>query len=224
MWAYKFTAAGGVGMFTGFPWPLPAHGNPGAWVETAAPASVCETGVHACRVGQLPHWLGPELWEVELAGDVVASAYKVVAPRGRLLARVAGWPDAARAFAEDCAARVRQLAGAELRAAGRPDLADAVLLADTTARLAPLVEAAKVEATPLAAALSGYASDCLLDVDNGDYAMCAYVAATAFANRSTGNLVQDMSSTGWAEERARQAAWLASRLALGQREVGDSGE
>ena len=215
MRVYKFTGVGGVGMFTGFPWPLPADGNPGAWVEVFGPATVCEAGVHACRLDQLPHWLGPELWEVELAGELVESPHKIVARRGRLLARVPTWPGAARAFAEDCAARVRELAGRELRTAGLADLADAVLGAATTAGLAPAVAAATNEATPLVAALTGYASDCLLDVDNGDYAMCAYVAATAFANRSTGDVVQDMSSAGWAEERARQAEWLAAHLGLG---------
>ncbi len=202
-------------MFTGFPWPLPADGNPGAWVEASGPATVCEAGVHACRPDQLPHWLGPELWEVELAGELVQSPYKIVAGRGRLLARVPGWPGAARAFAEDCSARVRELAGQELRAVGRADLADSVMGAVTSAELMPAVAATRDEATPLVAALTGYASDCLLDLDNGDYAMCAYVAATAFANRSTGDVVQDMSSTGWAEERARQAKWLATHLALG---------
>ena len=213
--AYKFTAAGGVGRFTGFPWPLPADGNPGAWVEATPPSTVCAAGVHACAVDQLPHWLGPELWEVELAGDVVKSTYKLVAARGRLLGRVGGWPEAARSFAESCATRVREMAAAQLRGAGLSDLAGALLAATFSARLAPEVEAARDAATPLVATLTGYASDCLLDVENGDYAMCAYVAATAFANLSTGDVVQDMTSAGWAEERARQADWLATRLALG---------
>jgi len=66
--AYKFLAADGTGVFSGFPWPLPGAG-PGSWVE--APASPCRSGVHACRTSDLPYWLAPALYEVELAGDVV---------------------------------------------------------------------------------------------------------------------------------------------------------
>lgn len=70
------------------------------------------------------------------------------------------------------------------------------------------------EAPALAATLIGYALDCALDIDSGYYSMCAYVAATAFANHSTGDIVQDMTSDGWVQERARQARWLADRLNL----------
>jgi hypothetical protein len=66
----------------------------------------------------------------------------------------------------------------------------------------------------LVATLLGYAVDCAWDIDKGYYAMCAYVAATACANWSTGAIVQDMSSDGWIEERARQAQWLADHLDL----------
>jgi hypothetical protein len=70
------------------------------------------------------------------------------------------------------------------------------------------------DATPLAATLVGYAADCAWDIDNGYYAMCAYVAATAFAAHGSGDVVQDMTSAGWVAERARQARWLAGALAL----------
>jgi len=212
--AYKFTADDAVSVFTRFPWPVPARGKPGAWVDAAITAKVCETGVHACRVADLPYWLGRELWEVELGGDVVAASYKLVASRGRLLRRVAGWPELERPFAEDCAARVRELAVSELERADRPDLAAAMAAAGTTAELAAVAEQAVAQAPALAATLAGYASDCVWDISKGYYAMCAYVAATAFGNWSTGDLVQDMTSDGWNQERARQAGWLAANLGL----------
>ena len=62
--------------------------------------------------------------------------------------------------------------------------------------------------------MAGYGSDCVWDISKGYYAMCAYVAATAFGNWSTGDLVQDMTSDGWNQERARQAGWLAANLGL----------
>ena len=77
----------------------------------------CRSGIHACRAGDLPLWLGHELYAVELAGEVVAERTKLVAPRARLVRRIAAWDDALReAYTRDCAARAHALA----RAAGPP--------------------------------------------------------------------------------------------------------
>jgi hypothetical protein len=211
--AYKFTAAGGVGLFTGFPWPVPVRGRPGAWVGTEATIERCLRGVHACRIGHLPYWFGPELWEIELGGEVTQSAYKLVATKGRLVRRVEGWPELDRPFAEDCATRTRGLALEGLRRAGRGREASRLESARATADL--VATAQEAAARPgLATTLVGYAADCAMDVDNQYYAMCAYVTATAFGNWSTGDSEQDMSSPGWVEERSRQASWLADRLGL----------
>ena len=61
MIAYKFLDAG-TAPFTGFRWPADE------WVEVTTVAP-CRGGVHACRVRDLPFWLGRDLWEIELAGD-----------------------------------------------------------------------------------------------------------------------------------------------------------
>lgn len=214
MLAYKFTAPQGSGTFTGFPWPLPAGDEAGAWVHARDEVSVCVAGVHACRTAHVPYWLAPELWEIELAGEVVESQYKLVAPAGRLTRRIEGWPDAQADFARDCAARTLDLAVSALRDAGMGALADAALAAPGTAALQAVALAAADEAPALAATLIGYAGDCLWDIDMGYYTMCAYVSATAFANRSTGDRVQDMTADGWVRERERQARWLADRLGL----------
>ena len=60
--------------------PAPAAGSPrsraspgprpGAWIE--GDPNACISGVHACATADLPYWLCDELWEVELAGEVVA--------------------------------------------------------------------------------------------------------------------------------------------------------
>jgi hypothetical protein len=211
--AYKFTGPGGRGAFTGFRWPLPQAGQPGDWVR-ARTAEVCVAGVHACRAEQLPYWLGPELWVVELSGEVIESLHKLVAPAGRLVRRVEGWPAAEREFAEACAARTLDLAVSALRDAGLDAHAEAAATAAGTADLVAVADVVHGDAVPLAATLVGYAADCAGDIDNGYFAMCAYVAATAFANHSTGDVVQDMSSHGWVQERARQARWLAAALDL----------
>jgi hypothetical protein len=212
--AYKFTGPEGQSAFTGFRWPLPRAGDPGDWVR-AQTAEVCVAGIHACRVEQLPHWLGRELWVIELAGEVIASSHKLVAPAGRLISRVPGWPSAERAFAQDCAARTLDLAVSALRDAGLDDHAEAAASATRTADLVALARAVAGEASPLVATLVGYAADCSWDLDNGYFAMCAYVAATAFDNHSTASVVQDMTSEGWIRERARQARRLAAALDLG---------
>jgi len=106
--AYKFLRSDGTGAFTRFAWPLP-NGGPGAWVD--APADPCRSGIHACRLADLPYWAGRVLYEIELAGDIVALGTKVVAPRGRLVRRVAAWDDAFRAtYTRHCADRAHELA------------------------------------------------------------------------------------------------------------------
>jgi hypothetical protein len=82
--AYKFLDTDRVAPFTRFQWPE------GEWV-VADGVAPCRAGIHACRVSDLPFWLGRELWELELEGDILADERKVVAPRGRLTRRVNGW-------------------------------------------------------------------------------------------------------------------------------------
>jgi hypothetical protein len=108
--AYKFLRRDGTGVFTRYRWPLP-DGGAAAWVE--APIVPCRSGVHACRVEDLPLWLGRELYEVELAGEIVEERTKVVASRARLVRRIDAWDDAARdAYTRDCAERAHALARA----------------------------------------------------------------------------------------------------------------
>jgi hypothetical protein len=103
--AYKALRAGAVSPFTGFHWYV------GEWVEAAA--SPCVSGVHACRLRDLPYWLGPELWQLELDGEAIATEYKLVAERARLVRRVERWDRAAYgALAEDCSRRILALAAA----------------------------------------------------------------------------------------------------------------
>jgi hypothetical protein len=110
--AYKFLDRGRVAPFTGVQWP-----EPGSWLENDR-VELCVSGVHACRVGDLPYWLRTELWEVELDdGDVIEGERLVVARRGRLLRRIEGWTEQVAAeFGASCAAEARR------RAATAPEL------------------------------------------------------------------------------------------------------
>jgi hypothetical protein len=103
--AYKFLDAGAVGPFTGYRWPV------GEWVE-AAGVDPCLQGVHACRVRDLPVWLGRELWQIELGGTVVEQDRKLVGERGRLIRRVGAWDEhVAQEFGRFCARRTRLRVG-----------------------------------------------------------------------------------------------------------------
>lgn len=105
MIAYKFLDEGRVAPFTAFRWPL------GEWVDTGT-VQACREGVHACRARDLPYWLGCELWEIELEGDVTEQRRKVVAPRGRLIRRIEGWtPALLDSFVVDLLTRTRRRFG-----------------------------------------------------------------------------------------------------------------
>ena len=105
MIAYKFLDAGRVAPFARFRWPI------GEWVDAGA-VEPCLSGIHACTVEQLPYWLGRELWEMELDGEVVRQARKLVAARGRLARRHDGWnDDLRRAFVADVLERTRRRFG-----------------------------------------------------------------------------------------------------------------
>ena len=105
MIAYKFLDEGALAPFTRFRWPV------GDWVE-AERAELCRQGIHACRVGDLPLWLGRELWEIELGGEIVEQERQVVATGGRLTRRIDAWNAAtANEFGRFCARRTRERVG-----------------------------------------------------------------------------------------------------------------
>jgi hypothetical protein len=120
--AYKFLRPDGTSVFTGFRWELP-NGGPGRWVD--ARIEPCRSGIHACRVSDLPLWVGRDLWEVELQGEVREHRSKVVASRARLLRRVETWDEELRdAYTRMCADRAHELA---LGASPRLEAWDAVV-------------------------------------------------------------------------------------------------
>jgi hypothetical protein len=99
--AYKVLGRGRVAPFTGFAWPEDE------WVE-ADSVEPCRSGIHACRAADLPYWLGPELWEIELEGGVVVQQRKVIARRGRLSRRIPEWDDGLfETFGRSCLAHTR---------------------------------------------------------------------------------------------------------------------
>jgi hypothetical protein len=106
--AYKVLRPDGTGVFTAFRWPRP-DGRPGEWVRSDP--EPCRSGIHACKPSQLPLWIGRSLYEIELAGEIVDDATKLVASQGRLLRRIDAWDDQAYgAYTRMCADRAHELA------------------------------------------------------------------------------------------------------------------
>ena len=102
MQALKFLRPGRVAPFTKVTWP-----EPGEWLESDARPELCRAGVHALLPDVLATWISEELWRVELDGGEEVAPGIVVAPRGRLVARVEEWNDeTAREFARACATHV----------------------------------------------------------------------------------------------------------------------
>src|SRR5205814_7716784 len=127
MIAYEFLCRGRMAPFTGFQWPAA-----GCWVERDHWEE--GSGVHACRLGDLPYWVGDELWRIELHGRILDRETQIEAARGRLVESIAGW-DLSR-FALACAFRTRDLALRALRGRDAADVETALLAAgDVTALL-----------------------------------------------------------------------------------------
>ena len=134
MHAYK-VLNGGRSEFTGLQWPLPAAGRPGQWVHANGPLALCVNGIHASTTEQLPHWLGAEIWEIELDGDVVVADAALVASSARLVRRIDAWDELARRrFAQACLERACAIA--ERYPAGE-GLVDNVRYAINSAAAAP---------------------------------------------------------------------------------------
>jgi hypothetical protein len=124
--AYKFLDQNQVAPFSRVRWP-----ETGEWLESDR-VELGLSGVHACRVADLPYWLRTELWEVELEGNVVEGERLVAARRGRLVRRIEAWTDrAAMQFGRSCAEEARR------RAAASPDLEEYAADAEGAAERSP---------------------------------------------------------------------------------------
>ena len=237
MHAYKFLASGGAGRFSGFEWPRPEGDEPGAWVSDG-PVAVCLTGVHACRVTDLPDWLDDELWEVELDGEVREEASMVVGERGRLVRRLEAWDAlAAAALADECAWRARTIAVRALRRDGAAAEADRLETVDDLVDMQILAALASRRPEASSAIAAGFAADAVALArgqrpDTWDLAVALAEPAPAQTPAATAaNLTFVLAhvagldavaetgdeaayASGFAAERAWQVRWLTERLRL----------
>ena len=205
---YKFLRRGRIARFSGLVWPLDE------WVKVEAPLVPCVNGIHVCRHADLPYWLSDELWEVDVEGEQMPGAQKLVVERARLRGRVERWPTPiARAFAADCARRVQDLAVRELERLGRPE-ADELAACRGLPELKAVAERALRRRRPdrpaVAVEFLGFA------VDAAEYASTrattaaryvSYVAAHA-AEKAAPERRLKPGESRFALERDRQAAVL----------------
>ena len=201
MRAWKFLDPGRVAPFGGHVWPAPVGNAPGAWVEPAG-------GVFACRLADLPWWIRPELWEVELGGPVRALPTQVGAPRGRLLRRVVAWNEPAlRAYGVACAERARDsLVQAFLRE-GREEQAAALRATRSTLELYRVAQGLMVDARSPASNAVGYLAASAVRAAQGEAAAAALHAGDAA-------IVVSGEPDAFYGERKWQAAWIVDHCAL----------
>jgi hypothetical protein len=151
---YKFLATGGRGPLSGYQWPVPLHGEPGAWVDVEGPLELGVRGVHVCREPDLAHWLHDELFELETRGEQVNGIDCVVVRHARLVRRIDAWMNGgALRFADACIERARSVAAAARGASLKSLLEDA----ESAARHGYLAVSAYCAA--LAVARAGNADD-----------------------------------------------------------------
>jgi hypothetical protein len=198
--AWKFLAAGAVGPFTRFRWPV------GEWVEAVRAED--GFGVHACRADDLAFWTAPELWQVELEGPVRVRRTQIEAPRGRLVARVAAWD--AKLQAEhglSCVFQARDVVAGALVELGCAVIAERFAGARTLEELVGATSAIEPPAG-FAGEMFGYARDAAAAFSaNHNAAEVSFMASVATAAaRGT--------PAGFGEEKVRQSRWIAARVGI----------
>lgn len=205
--AYKFLDAQGRAPFTGFEWPV------GAWVGAGA-AAACQIGVHGCRTSDLSHWIAATMWHLELDGEIVDSAHKVIGARGRLVGPVEGYDDAMHELRAACAWRCRDRAVGALGQAGEAELAQRFTAASTLEEMAAL--GADCDESTFAGRAAALAADCAHFAIHGVHAQAPFVAACSAGHAAAGaDDDQAAFDRGYAEERSVQSAFLVERLSLG---------
>ena len=173
---YKVLAADGVSSYHGGlgKWFIPKGKRIGKWMPAIKDIRPCERGYHFVNIEQLPQWLGPTLYEIEVRGQIIHQADKSVAEQARLIRKVETWNDKTlRLYAADCAERVLGLYEKQYPKDDRPrkaiqaarDFANGLITKDAAAKAATN------------AAYAAYAAN----VANAAYAADAAYAAAANA-------------------------------------------
>jgi hypothetical protein len=212
VFAYAFLAKGAVDPLSGFVWPTPTDGEPGAWVSRDTAPREALRGYPA---RDLPYWLDEELWNIELAGALTERGHLLLGERARLLGRIDAWTDAvAWDLVAASARRVARPAAIALREHGRTEAAAHLEDATDLGDLERAATSAADHPHP-GATLAAYVADvCFYAHDAGVAAQGAGVAAKMSAYALANDVNDASRPERLAAERAWQAAWLVDRLGL----------
>jgi hypothetical protein len=232
---YKVLAADGCSPAHGGTgkWFLPKGKRVGKWMPAIKPV-LCQQGYHFVTFDQLPRWIGPTLYEVEVRGEVLTAKDKSVAEQARLIKRVDTWnKKTLRLFAADCAEHVLGIYEKQYPKDERPrkaiqasrDFANGLIDANAAAYAAYAAYAAanaSANAANASANAAYAAADAAYAASASAYAAsasanAAYAAAdAAYAASSAAYAANDASTAAYAANDAAYAAnetqWQANRL------------
>ena len=199
---YKVLAVDGVSPQHGGSgkWFVPKGGRVGKWMPAIKDISSCSRGYHFVTLEQLPRWIGPTLYEVEVRGQIIHESDKSVAEQARLVRRIETWNNKTlRLYAADCAERVVSLYEKDYPTDTRPrkaiqaarDFANGKITAEELNAAANAAYAAACAATAANAANASYA------------AYAAACAAYAAAYAAYAAYAADAAERKWQVERLR---------------------
>src|SRR5208282_4727054 len=196
-------------------WFLPKEKGPGEWMPAVKPV-LCESGYHFVTLDQLPKWLGPTIYEVEVRGEVLSAQDKGVATQARLIRRLDTWNEKTlRLFAADCAEHVLGIYEKQYPKDERPrkaiqaarDFANGLIDADAAnaaAYAAYAVYAANAAADAANAAASAANADA--------YAASDAANAAAYAANAAYDAAYDAAAARYAADYNAETQWQANRL------------
>ena len=92
---YKFLTEHNTGAYSEFDYSeyLPKGNKPGKWLPKVEKIELCSRGYHACKKADVLDWLNAQMFEVELRGETIEDATKIVAQQMRIVKKITTWND-----------------------------------------------------------------------------------------------------------------------------------
>jgi hypothetical protein len=157
--------------------------------------------------------MSAQLWEIELDGPVVSDQHKIVAPRGRLVQHVSGWPALGGALAEWAVWRVRDHVTGVLDEIGDATRAGRLGAADRLDDALAAVASSEHDPTSAAGVAVAQLVDAINDLANPIVACHDAARAAGHAATITERSI-NVYKAAFAAERLAQSRWIADQLNL----------